>query len=268
MKSLILAFQFLTILPLNIRMNVRERDIAKSVRAFAIVGFFQGLLLVAADYYCGLIFYPDLKTAMVVLILILTNGGFHLDGLSDTFDAIAVKSSGDIDRDREKRLSVMKGSTAGPIGVIAIVFAILFKYMALKNLSNATYFVYYSSLILMPVISKWAMSVSMFHGQAARKDGLGSIFIGKIKFIDLAVITVSIIILITALLIVFNRYAPENSYIFYWLLAAVIYFFCLIWNRFFNKKIGGITGDTLGALSEVVEIIFLLMGMMWLRLYI
>jgi adenosylcobinamide-GDP ribazoletransferase len=249
-------------------MDVHEQDIAKSVRAFAVVGLFQGLLLAAADYYFGLLFHPDLKTAMVVLILILTNGGFHLDGLSDTFDAMAVKSSGDISKDREKRLSLMKGSTAGPIGVIAIIFAILLKYLALKNLSNATYFVYYASLIMMPIISKWAMAVSMFHGRSARGAGLGNIFIGKIKLVDIAVITASLIILIAGLLMAFNRYAPETSHIFFALLTALIYIFCLFWNRFFNKKIGGITGDTLGALSEVSEIMFLLLMIIWLRLYI
>ena len=67
-----------------------------------LVGLLQGILLVLTDYVSGIFFHQDLVIAIVLLMLVLSNGGFHLDGLADTFDAIAVKSSGDFEKDKEK----------------------------------------------------------------------------------------------------------------------------------------------------------------------
>ena len=107
--------------------------------------------------------------------LVLSNGGFHLDGLADTFDALAAKG------DREKKLSVMKDGTIGPVGVIAVFFSLLIKYLAIKNLTLFPLFTLYSSLLFMPAISKLAMVISMFYGKSARADGLGRLFIQNIR---------------------------------------------------------------------------------------
>ena len=101
-KQMLIAFQFLTLIPVKSRMTVNEDDIAKSASVFVIVGFIQGILLITADYVSGIFFHQDLVIAIVLLMLVLSNGGFHLDGLADTFDAIAVKSSGDFKKDKEK----------------------------------------------------------------------------------------------------------------------------------------------------------------------
>jgi adenosylcobinamide-GDP ribazoletransferase len=268
MKYLMLALQFLTILPVRATATVTEFDIAKSASFFVLVGLFQGILLVATDYISGMVFHPDLVAGIVLLVYVLSNGGFHLDGLADTFDAIAIKSSGDSKEDRRKRLSVMKDSTTGPTGVISIVFVILLKYLLLKNISNFLMFTYYFSLFLMPAISKWAMVMSMFHGRPAREDGLGKIFIGKVKIRELGLSTFTLMILPALQLVFFSRYASDNQYIFYAVLLGTMYLFCRLCAHFFNEKIGGLTGDTLGAINEMAEIIFLSMVVIWSRLYI
>ncbi|MFH1014430.1 MAG: adenosylcobinamide-GDP ribazoletransferase, partial [Nitrospirota bacterium] len=93
-KQMLIAFQFLTVIPVKSRMTVSEDDIAKSSSAFVLVGLVQGILLIVTDYLAGTVFHQDLIPALILLALVLSNGGFHLDGLADTFDAIAVKSSG------------------------------------------------------------------------------------------------------------------------------------------------------------------------------
>lgn len=268
MKSILTAFQFLTIIPVKNSMAVDKDDIAKSSSAFVIVGFFQGILLIATDYISGLVFHPDLVTGIILLVLVLSNGGFHLDGLADTFDAIAIKSSGDSEKDREKRLAVMKDSTIGPIGVIAIVFALAIKYLSLKNLSHFPLFAYYSSLLLMPVLPKWTMGISMFHGKPSREEGLGRIFINRISLKEIAISTLILFLLIMLLQILFSRYTPDSQYVFYAVLLVTMYFFCLAWVSFFNRKFGGLNGDTLGAISEVTEIFFLLLVLAWSQLFI
>ena len=167
MKKFLFALQFLTIIPVGNNAVLKDADIAKSSSFFVLAGFVQGFLLAAAYYVTGKFFPADLVAGIALLVLVLSNGGFHLDGLSDTFDAIASRGS------REKKLAIMKEGTVGPIGVTAIVFSLLLKFLAFKNLSLSSSFILYPSLFLMPVGPKWAMVVSMFHGKAAREDGLG-----------------------------------------------------------------------------------------------
>jgi adenosylcobinamide-GDP ribazoletransferase len=228
----------------------------------------QGILLIAIDYLAGTVFHQDLIPALILLALVLSNGGFHLDGLADTFDAIAVKSSGDLEKDKEKRLSVMKDSFTGAIGTTAILFAILLKYLSLKNISHFTPFTYYSSLLFMPVISKWTMVISMFHGKPARKDGLGQIFINRIGLRDVSISTLSLILIFVLLMFFFSRFIHDFQPVFYPVLLAAMYILCRLLVTFFNKKFGGLTGDTLGAISELTEIAFLFMVIIWPRLSI
>ena len=121
-------------------MLMAEADIPKSSSYFVMVGLVQGALLAAtALWQQGSVFDPGLTAGITLFVLVLSNGGFHLDGLADTFDALAAKG------DREKKLSVMKDGTIGPVGVIAIFFSLLIKYLAIKNL---TIFPLFTSLFL------------------------------------------------------------------------------------------------------------------------
>lgn len=267
-RQFFIALQFLTIIPVRLKGNVDEKTIAGSSAFFCIVGIAQGILLVAFDLLFSRIFSTHLVSALIVLLLALTNGGFHLDGLADTFDALAVKEGNDKEADRQKRLSVMRESSAGPIGIIAIVFAILIKYLSLNSLSNHAPLTYYSTLFLMPVISKWAMTVSIYIGKPARENGLGNIFIGRMTKKEITISTSIILTLIALILIFVKSSLPANQYIFFALLIAAIYFICRTAVTVFNKRFGGLTGDTLGAISEITEIIFLLAVMAWLRLFI
>ncbi|MEJ2697108.1 MAG: adenosylcobinamide-GDP ribazoletransferase, partial [Candidatus Sulfobium sp.] len=177
MKRLLTAFQFLTVIPVGAGIAADDADIAKSSALFVPVGLAQGILLVAADKALGVVFQPGLAIALVLLVLVLTNGGFHLDGLADTFDALASKSTGDASKDMEKKLSIMRDGTAGPIGVTTIVFSLGLKYLALVDISGFSSSACYFSLFLMPMMSKWTMVASMYLGRPARQDGLGRLFV-------------------------------------------------------------------------------------------
>jgi adenosylcobinamide-GDP ribazoletransferase len=262
MKQLILAFQFLTIIPLRIKGNITEKEIAQSSVFFPVVGAAQGLLIIVAVPYLIKAFPVEIASLFTLLILILTNGGFHLDGLADTFDALALKSTGDKEKDIERRLSVMKDSTTGAIGVVAIAIVILFKYELIKWFLIADY----RLLFLMPVFSRWIMVPAMYHGKSARQDGLGRLFVNNV--------TVAMLILSTVLLTLsITVYAPPylleaygmKTYKLPLIIAAFLYAFSLAWMRFCSKKFNGFTGDALGALSEISEILCLLIIFVWLQ---
>ncbi|MBI4839110.1 MAG: adenosylcobinamide-GDP ribazoletransferase [Nitrospirae bacterium] len=265
-KKFLIALQFLTIIPVRIKTAVNESDITGSASAFIVVGIMQGLLLMTVDFIAGMVFHSDLVMGLTLFVLVVSNGGFHLDGLADTFDAIAVKSGGNPEIDRQKRLAVMKDGTIGPIGVIAIIFVLSLKYLSLKNLSNFLPFTYYSTLILLPVMPKWTMTIAMFYGRPAREDGLGRLFIGKIGFRAVAVSTLIFISILAVFHFFLGHYAPVNQYVFYAVSLIVLYVFSRASVGFFNKKFGGLSGDTLGAMSELTEITFLLMVIVWSQL--
>jgi len=251
-----------------VSIDVRPDEINRSVSYFVVVGLFQGLLLLTVLNLSERLFHADLAIFIVLLSYILLNGALHLDGLSDTFDAIAVRSGGDRQAQVEKRLSVMKDSYTGPIGVTSVVSVIFLKYLSLKNISHLIPYVYYSSVFLMPVVSKLAMVTAMFHGRPARADGLGQLFIGRVKKKEVFINLFTLFLIYILLYALFLRYMPERYWIFYLLSTGVLYLFSLFWTYFCNKRFNGLTGDTLGALSELSEVIFLLGVIVWSRLSI
>lgn len=244
-------------------MVINEDALVESSSVFVVVGVIQGISLVAADYAAGKVFNHDLAAGIILLVLVLSNGGFHLDGLADTFDALAARG------DKEKKLSVMKDGRVGPIGVTAIFFVLLFKFLALNNLSAFPSYLFYSSLLLMPIFSKWSMVISMFHGAPAKKEGIGKIFIGRVGVKQFAVSTLLLLFLFFIVPeAVSGGRAYGGQYISYAISMISIYLFCRISISFFEKKFNGLTGDTLGAISEITEVLFLFMVIGWSQLFI
>lgn len=275
MKWAFLAFQFLTIVPVKIRWSVSEKDIARSAMFFPLAGAFQGLILSLSCLILNLFFSSSLTGGIIILIYVLLNGGFHLDGLSDTCDALSVKSTGNEAHDRERRLKVMGDSATGAIGATAICLAILLKYLLIKELFVAgRQFNPYFILFLMPVFSKWAMVLSMRLGKSARPDGLGNIFIQYGKTINLVFSTIFTIFLsflpYFLFLMITSRFVntPPGSHV--WALSlfcivemAILCVLCHFLIRWFTKKFGGLTGDNFGAIHEVSEFIFLMIALLW-----
>jgi adenosylcobinamide-GDP ribazoletransferase len=268
MKRLIMAFQFLTIIPIRVWGPLSEKEIAGTAAFFPVVGAFQGLTAGSVAFLTTRLFPEELAGGLVILSLVVTNGGFHLDGLSDTFDALAIKSSGNKAADLEKRLLVMKESSIGAIGVTAIVLVILLKFLLLgtllKGLRGTTPFIL---IFLMPVFSKWAMIPFMYHGAPARREGLGKIFIDAASRETLLLPTLFLILFCAmSSLCLFPGAHRMNLTVLVLFLAAMHYLLGLVLVRFFKIRFGGLTGDHFGALNEISELLFLMSAALWLRL--
>ncbi len=266
-NGFLIAVQFLTLFPLRPGI-MDEAEIKKAVSWFVVVGFLQGLLLGITDFLVGMVFHQDLVLGLVLGVYLFSNGGFHLDGLADTMDGLAIKSSGNRKEDISKRLSVMKDPVLGYAGVTAIVFCLGLKYLLLKNISHLTYSAYYSAILFMPMTSKWAMLMAMFNTKPARPDGLGRLFIGKISLKDIIYSMISFLGIAIIFTMIFKRYFSEYQFFFYPALLAGIYVLIRGLIRIFDKRFNGLTGDNLGAISELSEIMFLFMVIIWQRLFI
>ncbi len=264
MKKVLLAFQFLTIVPIK-EIKVSEKEMGASSAFFPVVGFIEGLLLVVAAQGLLKILPSEITNGLLIVMIILINGGLHLDGLADTFDAIALRG------DKGKKLAVMKDSTIGPIGVIAIVLVILLRYLLLNALFfNSARIIYYSLLFLMPIFSRWVMVPAIFHSKSARQDGLGKIFIENTKLKELVIATALVIgcwLLVNSFLLSFPSLITYHLSLFL-LPLLLLYIFSLLSVWFCNKRFGVMTGDTFGALSEISGILFLLTVVIWSQNFI
>ncbi len=234
MKRLILLIQFLTRIPINIHLDVTREDLSKAVIYFPIVGYIVGGILSLVYLSLNASIDQLILVFLIVMIQIVITGGLHIDGLSDTFDGIY---SG---REKSKILEIMKDPNVGTFGVLSILFAIGFKFLLLYKIENQILWV----LLLMPVFSRVCVMIAAYKGNYARKNGLGNLFIEQVTKKQL---------IIGLFFTMVPMYFVQSIYL--GLFVNVL--FTLWFVSYVSKKIGGITGDTLGAIVELNEVIFL-----------
>lgn len=269
LNNFLASLGLLTVIPVGSRAVHSEAELQKSIPAFPLVGLLLGALLAASAYASSWLFSSSLSAALVVLAGALLTGGLHLDGLSDTFDGIAKRG------DSASRLAVMKGGASGPAGVTATVLVLLIKYLAITEL--LAYTGYPLLLAAMPVASRWAAVAAMYHGRAARPDGLGRIFIGRIS--NKAFIASTALAFVIIIALVFGGLGRMSlgfmplgltlqALMFLVCGAGILYVCTILLVRLFKSMFGGLTGDGVGAVIELSEIIYLMVVLAWLRLFI
>lgn len=233
-KGFILAFQFLTRIPINIPIDFNEKNIKNSIFFFPVMGAIIG----GIGSIVYLLISPlniEVSALLTMITLIILTGGLHIDGLSDTFDGFFSN------RDKDKILEIMKDSRVGTFGVLGIVTLLFFKYTLIKNISNLPI-----ALIFSLSNSRLVASYIISYKKCARPGGLGELFN---KSNPKKLIAISHIIYIF-ILIFFNK-----AYIVP-LLATILT--GEIVSHIAYKKIGGLTGDVYGTIIEIGECISLL----------
>jgi len=243
MKPLLAAFRFLTILPLGRRADGPDA-LAGSILFFPLVGLLIGAAAMAADGLARMLLPTLPVTVCTVLLLIGISGGLHMDGLADTADGFGSA------RPRERVLEIMRDSRIGTMGVIAVVAAILLKVAFLDAVPLSLRM---QAILLMPVAGRCAMVWSMARLPYARPEGgLASAFLQKTSALHAA----------WALLFLLACGAGTAG----WpgLAAAVAVPVVLSgWHWICRRRIGGFTGDTLGASCEMAEIVPVVVLALW-----
>ncbi len=238
MRGFLLALRFLTIIPLGRGGAVVPGDITRSVSYYPLVGVFQGLVLVLFALVLRAWFTGALLSCILVLILVLTNGGFHLDGFMDTVDGLAGGG------ERDKRLRIMSDPGAGAVGVVFTFFIIALKVLALAAVPAATLT---TVLFLLPVVGRWSIvPLAFWSGYAREGGGLGRAVteIGRQEFLTAALITFFILL----------YFIGAWAFLVLLLTGGVAFVFAL----FFKARLGGVTGDVFGFQAEISEVLFLL----------
>jgi len=233
MKAFFTALQFLTRLPTINYKTVEPKTMGRSVVYYPVVGLIIGILLAVTDYIFT--FLPNsVLAAQILLISVLINGALHLDGLADSSDAWLAGG------DKHKSLSIMKDPHVGSAGVVAIVLILLFKYALLLEVVGKGFWLL---IVLAPVVARTIPMAIMLVLPYARQDGIAK---NMMDFLPRNTV-VSLVVLVGLYCVWFNYFALLFTAVGILLLA-----------RLMMMRLGGFTGDTLGATVEISEVLFLL----------
>lgn len=232
MRGLIVAFGFLTRLPVP-RIAIDAEAQAASLKWYPLVGLALGALLVAAS--ASLRIMPTLPAAAILLVAwVGLTGALHLDGLADSADAW-IGGMGD----RERTLSIMKDPRSGPAGVVALVLVLLLKFSALATLGNPWL------LLLPPLLGRGAVVAWFLTTRYVRSQGLGE----PLRGAPATGCRVALVLTV-ALCLCFGKAGVAA------LIAVAVTGW--LWRRAGIHRLGGFTGDTAGALVELVEAVAVL----------
>ncbi len=242
MRGFLAALSFLTIFPFGRGKTLEGRDMAASMAWFPLVGLLLGAIIWLIDIGLNSILPVAVTSVVLITLLAFFTGGLHLDGLSDTLDGLYFGHS-----DREKVLSVMKDSRIGAMGVIGLVLLLLMKFVALNNVAPGYRG---QALLIMPTLARWSQVQLAVGARYARKQGsLAQPFVEFLEWKHFAFATTC------AAAAVFFLTAVSIPGL---ICLGAVSLFALLSRLYLNKRIGGITGDTIGAVSEINEVMVLL----------
>lgn len=247
MKNFINAVQFLTIIRVSKKHTLEEGDLAKSMVYFPLIGFLIGFVLVNADQVFSLIVLPHtVSNILLVLLSVLLTRALHIDGLADTLDGFMGGKC------KDSRLAIMKDSRIGTAGVLGIVFILLLKYLCLNSLLNSEKV---AALLVAPMLARWSQTIMAYEGNYGRSEGMAKAFVGHLRTSGLAYASI-IAIGLTAFVIA-QEEARAAFLICGVIVGVVLLTITARW--YFSKKLGGLTGDVIGAVNELNEAFVLLL---------
>lgn len=228
-----IALQFLTTFPVRLSTMPTPQQNAQALLFYPVVGLLIGAILYGITLLLHALPLVLLSSVVLVLWIWLT-GGLHLDGLADTADAW-VGGFGD----KARTLEIMKDPSCGPIGVLSLVIVCILKWSALYVLLQKQL---YTALILFPMLGRLVPLFFFLSTDYVREKGLGS----QLSQYLVRPMAVAILLLI-----------PLVALYWAWVGAVVIStFYLVLWYlRYkFIQRIGGVTGDTIGASIEMIEL--------------
>lgn len=240
------ALQFLTIIPIPWRREVRPEELGRSAGYFPVVGLIIGLILVGLNWLFSLILPSVVVNALLIVFIVVISGALHLDGFIDTCDGIAGHKT------IEDRWQVMRDSRAGGFGIIGAVLLLLVKYVSLNSIPEP---LLGTALVVMPVLSRWAMVYAIFAYPYARPSGLGKVFKQGASWPRLTMAT--LIAFVAG--VVLAKLAGLAIMFLIWVITVAT-------AAYLKSKFSGLTGDTYGAINEVAEVGVLILISVLVRL--
>lgn len=252
LQEFVAALRFLSTLPVpgSAYLFSKQTSDARVILGsayFPLVGLILAALLSLLPLLIGAYVPKLVLAALCVITLICLTGGLHLDGLMDTCDGLFAG------RERERKLEIMRDSRVGSFGVLAGISLLLLKFSLLASLDR--HLLPLAFLSSLP-ISRWSMVCAVRLFPVARVEGLGAVFRRTVTLPRCLFAGVTALVLAVCWLHLFG--------IVLWLLGSLI---AVAIGRWITQVVGGLTGDSYGAIAEVSEVAVLLifvLGRSWI----
>ena len=246
LRQFLLAVQFLTRLPVPNRLATTEEELGRAAAFFPLVGIIVGGST-AGVYGLSLRVVSVWMAVFIALVFAaFITSGFHEDGLADTFDGLG----GGWTKDRA--LEIMRDSRIGTYGALALIFLILGKYVTLTELHSEHVWRW---LIVAHAAARWTVLPLCKWLPYARPEGQGKLVAKQIT--ATALIIGSITFLLTLLLF------PARTALITIVVTIVVTFLS---GLYYKRRLGGITGDCLGATNQLTELLLYLTAHVLYRL--
>ena len=266
MKGFLLLLSFMTRIPMP-KIEYDEEKLGKSMKYFPVVGIIVGLILLFFCIVFTFIFknltYSAVLPLMIIVVILtdlITTGALHLDGLADTFDGIFSY------RSKHKMLEIMKDSRLGSNGALALILYFLLKFVLLFSLTIESREAAIYVIMTYPVVARFCSVVSCASSPYARGSGMGKTFVDNTKTCGLVVATVITLLYTVGMVFIpfifFTNYSLSIQFIIQTILVilvivALLALFAYAFSKLIERKIGGITGDILGALLEISSLVYI-----------
>jgi adenosylcobinamide-GDP ribazoletransferase len=243
-RSLALALRYLTIAPIPAGAHVEPTTLGRAAAWFPLIGLALGLAVAGAEWVIAALFPALLDALLTVTLWKLLTGGLHLDGLADCLDGLVGRDAGD-------RLRIMRDSRIGAFGAIGLILFLLLEVAAVSELAPAAR---WRTLLAAPALARAMPPLVALIFPPATPLGQGAMFrSGLTRARVIVAVALGGIITLAAL-------GLAGLVVFVLAVAASV---GLGW--FHTRQLGGVTGDVLGAVIEVAELIVLLTVVAWTR---
>jgi len=239
-----IATMFFTRIPVGAIQDYSDQKLSKSNRYFSSVGLLLALILAVFFYLFEGIFPSDLLAALLIAISLLLTGAFHEDGLADMADGIGGGYT------KEKRLSIMKDSRIGTYGTVTLISCLLIKCYSLIFLIEANLLL--PSLLLAYGLSRAVAASLIYDTPYVTEDSLS-----KSKPLATQQSTKDLLILLgigCSPILLFK----DSSFSFLLTLGISLVVIRIVAKHWLIKRVGGYTGDCLGALQQIAELVIYL----------
>lgn len=239
LRALALAVQFLTRLPVPGGTIYSPQREAAAVRYYPLVGALIGGLCAGVFVLADIRFSGPLAILLAVAAGLAVTGAFHEDGLADTFDGIGAAAN-----DRDRALEIMRDSRLGTYGTVALVMALGVKVAALSSLAPSTVCV---ALVAGHGLSRLSGVAVMQTGRYIRQAGAATEVSKRLGAVGVLVVLLTGAALVAGLVAYLSPLAAILA------LAGLTAGHVLM-RLYLEPRLGGYTGDTLGAVQQASEI--------------
>jgi adenosylcobinamide-GDP ribazoletransferase len=254
MQALILMIQFMTRYPIPVHVDFTAARFVQGMKWMPLVGLLAALPAAGGFMLADGLIGREMAAIVAVILLIAVTGGLHLDGIADTADGLFSY------RSRERMLEIMRDSTLGTNGVIAVVLAIVLKWTLLQTIPGNGGV---PALLLAPVLGRTAL---VWHSAAARyareESGIGD-YVNQTGWVQAAAATAFSLVLVAGILLLWGvrpGLVPQMILILHLPPIGLAVGFA----AYLKWRLGGITGDTIGATIELAELLsFFVLLLVW-----